>query len=425
MRRFTTPVIAIGLLALAACTSTEGPEVEKLSPEGTRSAESVLRVSAGADNPVAGWSQDRFFGGFNVADGKTFRGKRVRAGVADAAPAAVYRTQRQGDGSANAGGNFVCRIDEGLKEGQRYLLRLHFAELENLNAGERQFDVFLNGDAEPILKDFDIAAEAGRRRALVKAFEVTAGAPSSATGFIFLNFTPGSAGEPVVNGIEVLSLEDSGVGNGEPSRKLIAFSSDAGDNFRLLTPGELKTRLTDNAAAAPPVDGLTLDVSVGPQMFTKEPYPETDFAQDREDLASIGYGNLSNNFVRVQSTPDDEAWSWLSDSDWTATEQNVRNVAKTAAAGGFAGILFDPEPYGTNPWAYSEARYPDRSVAEVEAVVRERGGSFMQAIQEELPNAKVLSLFLMAIVRAQVGWGSRKHPVRPSAGLFRGLARRG
>lgn len=103
----------------------------------------------------------------------------------------------------------------------------------------------------------------------------------------------------------------------------------------------------------------------------------------------------------MQSTPDDDTWSWLSDSDWAATEENARNVAKTAAAGGFAGILFDPEPYGINPWAYSESRYPNRSFAEVEAVVRHRGGSFMRAVQEELPNAEVLSLFLMAMVRAQ------------------------
>lgn len=146
------PVLLVGLLALAACANT-GVEIapEKFGPEQTRSAESVLRVSAGASKAVLGWSQDRFFGGFNVADGKTFRGKRVEAaGVADAAPAAGYRTQRQGDGSAGAGGNFVYRIDEGLEEGRRYLLRLHFAELEGLRKGERQFDMFLNGDAEPI-----------------------------------------------------------------------------------------------------------------------------------------------------------------------------------------------------------------------------------------------------------------------------------
>jgi hypothetical protein len=50
-----------------------------------------------------------------------------------------------------------------------YTVRLHFAEPEEIEPGERLFDVLLQG--EPVLKGFDIVQAAGApRRAVVKAF---------------------------------------------------------------------------------------------------------------------------------------------------------------------------------------------------------------------------------------------------------------
>jgi len=53
---------------------------------------------------------------------------------------------------------------------RRYTVRLHFAEPDDVQPGERVFDVKLQGKV--ILKDFDVVKEAGgRRRALVKEFK--------------------------------------------------------------------------------------------------------------------------------------------------------------------------------------------------------------------------------------------------------------
>ncbi len=79
-----------------------------------------------------------------------------------------------------------------------YVLRLHFAEPEDLQPGERVFDVEWNG--QTLLKDFDPVAEAGGpRRALVKEFTGL-----NLTGELQLRFIPRS-GEPVIGGIELMA----------------------------------------------------------------------------------------------------------------------------------------------------------------------------------------------------------------------------
>ena len=51
----------------------------------------------------------------------------------------------------------------------QYTVRLHFADLDNDEPGQRVFDVSIQG--QPVLKDFDIVAETGgRNRAIVKEF---------------------------------------------------------------------------------------------------------------------------------------------------------------------------------------------------------------------------------------------------------------
>lgn len=81
-----------------------------------------------------------------------------------------------------------------------YVLRLHFAEPEDLQPGERVFDVECNG--QPLLENFDPVAEAGGpRRALVKEFTGL-----KLTEQLHLRFTSRS-GEPVLGGIELIAYD--------------------------------------------------------------------------------------------------------------------------------------------------------------------------------------------------------------------------
>ena len=112
----------------------------------------------------------------------------VDVNVPNAAPLEVYQTERWG----------ACTYTIPAAKGGTFTVRLHFAEAK-LGPGERKFNVEING--RRVLTDFDIAAEAGKDKALVKDF------PSikpDAEGNIVIKFARGSADEPKVCGIQVL-----------------------------------------------------------------------------------------------------------------------------------------------------------------------------------------------------------------------------
>ena len=69
--------------------------------------------------------------------------------------------------------SLTLTLDKAAKEEQNYTVRLHFVEPDGLAAGQRTFDVTLQG--QEILKDFDICREAGGPdKSLVKEFTVAA-----------------------------------------------------------------------------------------------------------------------------------------------------------------------------------------------------------------------------------------------------------
>ena len=87
------------------------------------------------------------------------------------APPAVYQSERYG--------NFTYTLPN-LTPGASYALRLHFAEIYWNSAGQRVFNVSVNGTAA--LTNFDIfAAAGGANKALVKTFPVTADASGKVT----------------------------------------------------------------------------------------------------------------------------------------------------------------------------------------------------------------------------------------------------
>ena len=107
-----------------------------------------------------------------------------------APPQAVYQTQRYGPMTYTLGG---------LTPGRSYTIQLHFAEQTWTAAGQRRFNVSINGTR--VLADFDVFATTGGR---YRASEQNFGAQADAAGKITVQFTAGTADQPQVSGIAVL-----------------------------------------------------------------------------------------------------------------------------------------------------------------------------------------------------------------------------
>ena len=111
------------------------------------------------------------------------------AEASDAAPEEVYQSCRFQD---------MTYTFDGLKVGQTYTLRLHFAETFHERAGVRVFDVAVNG--QTVLADYDIVGKAGKRmKAVTETFDVTA----DAAGKVIVAFKT-KRDQALVNGLELL-----------------------------------------------------------------------------------------------------------------------------------------------------------------------------------------------------------------------------
>ena len=111
------------------------------------------------------------------------------SGVSDPAPQSVYQTERYG--------NFTYSLSN-LVPGGSSTIRLHFAEIFWNTAGQRLFNVAINGDQ--VLTNFDVfAAAGGKNRAIIKQFNATADSRGTIT-IVFSSLKDNAK----VSGIEIM-----------------------------------------------------------------------------------------------------------------------------------------------------------------------------------------------------------------------------
>ncbi len=152
----------------------------------TSGGSAVVQLNAGGPAASPFIADADFSGGSTVVTANTI----VTTGVTNAAPQAVYQSNREG--------NFSYIIPN-LTANAAYTVRLHFAETYWSKTGQRTFNVSINGQA--VLTSFDIVAAAGAANtAVVKQF----GGTADATGKITIQFVT-VVDNSLVSGIEVLS----------------------------------------------------------------------------------------------------------------------------------------------------------------------------------------------------------------------------
>ncbi|MGA9667638.1 MAG: malectin domain-containing carbohydrate-binding protein, partial [Terracidiphilus sp.] len=145
-----------------------------------------LAIDSGGTTAVGGFVGDE---DYNGGDTSTNTATVSTSGVANAAPAAVYNSERYVP---------FTYVLQGLEADATYTVNLHFAETYWTAAGKRIFNVNINGTR--VLANFDVYALAGGDKALVEQFTTNA----DKYGQIIVQLFDGSVDNPFINGIEAI-----------------------------------------------------------------------------------------------------------------------------------------------------------------------------------------------------------------------------
>ncbi len=199
----TTPV--------ATSTPTPTPPMPTPTPAPPPTGTLVTAINAG------GGASGNFVADTDYNQGNQFSDTSTSintAGVSNPAPQAVYQTCRWNS-------SFTYTIP-GLTAGQSYTVRLDWAELTFQSAGQRVFNVAINGNT--VLSKFDVYATAGYKTALAKQFTATA----NSSGQIVIAFTQGGADNPFINGIEIYSASGGSTPTPTPTPQHLVTAINAG-----------------------------------------------------------------------------------------------------------------------------------------------------------------------------------------------------
>ncbi|WP_161631430.1 malectin domain-containing carbohydrate-binding protein [Candidatus Halobonum tyrrellensis] len=236
---------------------------------------SVASTDAGPD-----WTTPGSTAGVSVSDGSTYSGDAsvsLDDSVPAGTPTGLFTTELYGD--------MDWSFTDGIQSGQRYEVRLYFAEIYQDSADARVFDVNVEGgDLE--LDGYDIYADVGANTGVMKSYAVTPddgeinvsfatvtdNAKVSAIEIVAAEPQPDTLGAAlsvdfggVVAGesaTETVTLTNLG-GDGDPSIDLtdVSVAGDGADAFAVGAPSE--TTLA-------PGDSATVEVTFSPSEFGAE-----------------------------------------------------------------------------------------------------------------------------------------------------------
>ncbi|QHN05001.1 hypothetical protein FTO74_17780 [Granulicella sp. WH15] len=172
--------------ASTTATSLASSEVSA-TPDAAVPGSPVYRIAAGSSAAIAPFQADAFFAGGNTSGGN---GTADLSAVVSPAPAAVYQNER-------SGGTITYTLPN-LAVGASYTLRLHFNEFYWKQAGQRVFNVTVNGGV--VLPNFDIVAAAGApETAIVEQFTVQ----PDQNGNITVTLSGATADQPKITALEL------------------------------------------------------------------------------------------------------------------------------------------------------------------------------------------------------------------------------
>jgi hypothetical protein len=144
-----------------------------------------------------------------------------------------------------------------------------------------------------------------------------------------------------------------------------------------------------------PFEGIIFRTKGFDHIFDTRPWKQADLQPQLDTLAQIKWNKFTDNFLTLYAA---SKWKmdWFNDEHWNVIVKNMKLFSLAVRSGNCVGVCFDPEPYGTDPWVYP-GPYKDKSFDEVYGQVRRRGRQFIIALQEHMPEIRVLSLFQLGL----------------------------
>jgi len=169
--------------------ASNSPQTASLSGTGTTTgggANGPISINAGGGAAGTFVADVGFSGGSTVSTSAAIDVGLIPTPVP---PQSVYQTARAGVSTYTIGG---------FTAGSSHQVQLHFAEIVFTAARQRAFNIVINGTT--VLSNFDIVANAGVPN---KAIEENFSATANSSGQIVIQFTTGSTGTPLINGVVV------------------------------------------------------------------------------------------------------------------------------------------------------------------------------------------------------------------------------
>lgn len=133
---------------------------------------------------------------------------------------------------------------------------------------------------------------------------------------------------------------------------------------------------------------------------------DAQMAPASKELSAIRWTTFTDNFLMVKAgerfldNGDPGRMDWFDDRQWATICHNIGVMTRVAVAAHCVGLGFDPEPYHSSVWNYDQAgsrkpqpRRDTKTFDEYVAMVRRRGGQYMQAIQAEMPRVRIFNLY--------------------------------
>lgn len=144
-----------------------------------------------------------------------------------------------------------------------------------------------------------------------------------------------------------------------------------------------------------PFDGVVFSLQNGSigSSFDTTLWPKDKLNELEADIRQIKWKKFKYNFLCLYAASD-FGMNWFDDAQWKIVLENARSSARLAKAGKCVGIVFDPEPYGKDPWVYP-GDYPNKSLEEVTKQVRLRGKQWIRALQEKWPDMHLLLFYFV------------------------------